>query len=137
MLGHGDRAMSNVLHDLVGRRAIRLCALGLVCVWLSTACATSLGRVTADPSRYRNREVTVSGTVVASVSALGRGAYRVEDDSGALWVVSTVGVPREGSRVSVKGRIQDGFDASMLSGVKLPAGLSLGVVMIETSHRVR
>jgi hypothetical protein len=96
-----------------------------------------MGRVTADPSRYRNREVTVNGTVVTSVSVLGRGAYRVQDDSGALWVVSTVGVPREGSRVSVRGRIHDGFDASSLSGVPLPAGLSQGVVMVATSHRVK
>jgi hypothetical protein len=81
--------------------------------------------------------VTISGTVVNSVSLLGRGAYRVEDDSGALWVVSTVGVPRRGSRVSVKGRIQEGFDASILSGITLPAGLSPGMVMVETSHRVR
>lgn len=137
MPGLGECSLSDVLRALVSPRALRLYALALVCVWLSAACTTSMGRVTADPSRYRNREVTVSGTVVASVSALGRGAYRVEDDSGALWVVSTVGVPREGSRVSVKGRIQDGFDASILSGVKLPAGLSLGVVMIEASHRVR
>ena len=129
--------MLHLLRDIVGPRVTRACALALVCAWLLAACATSVGRVTADPSRYRNREVTVSGTVVSSVSLLGRGAYRVEDDSGALWVVSTAGVPRQGSRVSVKGRIQEGFDASILSGVKLPAGLSSAMVMIETSHRVR
>lgn len=116
---------------------IRPFILALISVVFLSSCATSLARVTADPSRYRNREVTVSGRVVTSASLLGRGFYRIEDNSGSLWVVSSFGVPRQGSRVRVTGRIQDGFDASILGGMSLPAGLSSGVVMVETSHRVR
>jgi hypothetical protein len=118
-------------------RAHRILAPSLLCVLLLTACATSVGRVTADPSRYRNRDVTINGYVADSASVLGRGVYRVEDNTGSLWVVSTQGVPRQGARVTVKGRVQDGFDASMFGGLNLPAGLSSGVVLIESSHRIR
>ena len=39
-------------------------AAGLVAALAgSAACATSINKVLADPSRYRDREVTVSGTV--------------------------------------------------------------------------
>jgi hypothetical protein len=64
---------------------------------------------------------------------LGRGVYRVDDGTGKLWIVSDKGVPRKGSRVGVKGKIQDGFDLGSL--VKLPETVSSGLVMIESSHR--
>ena len=73
------------------------------------------------------------GTVVQSYSILGRGAYQVDDGTGKLWVVSDKGVPRKGSRVGVRGHIQDGFDLGSL--VKLPEAVSHGVVMIENEHR--
>ncbi len=118
-------------------RPVRLLVPALVVVLLA-ACATSVGRVTSDPSRYRNREVTISGTVVDSVSVLGRGVYRVQDSSGSLWVASTQGVPREGARVKVKGRVQDGFDLSMFGGnLNLPPGVASGVVLIASSHTSR
>jgi len=89
-----------------------------------------------DPSRYRNRQVTIAGRVVDSVSLGGRGAYRVEDRTGSLWVISDVGVPRTGARVKVKGRILDAFNVGVFGGrVNLPGGLASGLVMQETSHK--
>lgn len=101
----------------------------------SAACATSINRVLADPSRYRDREVRVSGRVADSYSIVGRGAYRLEDRSGQLWVVSDRGVPRKGANVTVKGRIREGFNLGALGDlIRLPGG---AVVMIESEHRVR
>jgi hypothetical protein len=55
----------------------------------SAACASmTINRVLADPSRYRNREVRLSGAVVDSYSLANRGAYRIDDETGQLWVVS-------------------------------------------------
>ena len=120
---------------LRGRRAIGV----LVMIALLTpACATSINKVLADPSRYRNREVTVSGSVSDSISVADRGAYRISDRTGQLWVVSTQGVPRTGARVSVKGTIRDVFDLGNLGGrFSLPPGLTSGLVMIESSHRAQ
>ena len=68
--------------------------IALVALIGSAACATSINRVLADPSHYRNREVKISGLVADSYSLADRGVYRVQDGSGALWVASNHGVPR-------------------------------------------
>ena len=111
----------------------------LACTLLSTACASrTINQVLADPGRYRNKEVTLSGAVVGSFSLLGRGAYRLEDRTGQLWIVSDGGVPREGSRVSVKGTVREGFDVGTFGGrVNLPGGLRSGIVLIESSHKAQ
>ena len=103
----------------------------------AAGCATkSINSVLADPSRYRDREVQVSGEVVDSYALLGRGVYRVRDDSGQLWVMSDRGVPRNGARVKVKGTIREPFNLGVL-GANLPAGVGGAVMMVETSHSVR
>lgn len=115
----------------------RLTCASLLLVTLAlSGCATTVNHVLADPARYRNRDVTVSGRVSDSVSLGGRGAYRLEDRTGSLWVISDVGVPRTGARVKVKGRIHDAFNVGVFGGrVNLPGGMASGVVMQETSHK--
>jgi hypothetical protein len=73
--------------------------------------------VLADPSRYRDHDVTVSGEVADSFSVMSRGVYRLRDGSGQLWVVSERGVPRNGAHVQVTGKIR--------------------LVLVESSHKVK
>src|SRR5882724_7712466 len=78
---------------------------------MSTACTTvRVNQILADPSRYSNRDVRVSGSVVDSYSLANRGIYKIDDESGQLWVVSDRGVPRKGARVTAKGTIREGFN---------------------------
>jgi len=73
------------------------------------ACApVTIGRINADPSRYQNRTVKVTGTVVNSIGVLGTGGYQIEDNTGKIYVISSTGVPSKGSRVSVKGTVIPG-----------------------------
>jgi hypothetical protein len=119
-------------------RTVRSVAVAVVfsATFFVAACATSVNHILADPSRYRNKDVTVSGRVTDSVSLAGRGAFRLEDGSGSLWVVSDVGVPRKGARVKVSGRIRDAYDLNIFAGrVGLPTGLSSGLVMQATKSR--
>jgi RecJ-like exonuclease len=81
----------------------------------------TINEIRADPSRYANKEVSVVGTVTRSYSVLGKGVYEVEDGTGKLWIASEKGVPREGARVAVKGKIRDGYN----------------LVMIESSHKAQ
>ena len=61
-------------------RAARVALLAVVAATIiSAACATRINNVLADPLRYRDREVTVSGLVTDSFPLLGRGAYQIED----------------------------------------------------------
>lgn len=116
----------------------RSLALGALVVGLTAgaaACAQSIQKVTSDPSRYRNREVTVSGQVTESFSIVGHGAYQIEDSTGRLWVFSDHGVPRKGASVKARGTLREGFDLGPLNNmVKLPGG---GIVLVENGHRVR
>ena len=92
----------------------------------------------ADPSRYRDREVTISGTVSDSLSLGGRGAYRISDSTGSLWVVTERGAPRSGARVKATGTIRDAFNFNVFGGkIDLPGGLASGLVMMESEHSAR
>ena len=103
----------------------------------SAACASrTVNQIIADPSRYRDREVRVSGAVVDSYSFVNRGAYRIDDGTGQLWVVSDTGVPRISARVTVKGRIREGFNLGSLGDrINLPPSIGSGLVLMESSHK--
>jgi hypothetical protein len=108
------------------------CALGL----LASGCAsTTVSRLLAEPQRYANHNVGLHGDVVESVSLLGNGAYRLDDGTGTIWVISKHGVPRRGARVSVKGRVRDVVDIGTI--FKLPQQVGSGLVMVEDHHRAR
>ena len=106
---------------------------------VSAACASmTINQVLADPSRYRNREVQLSGAVVDSYSLANRGAYRIDDNTGQLWVVSDKGTPRKGARVTVKGTIREGFNLGSLGDqIKLPGiGRGTGAVGVVTHSEI-
>ncbi len=107
-----------------------------VALMATIACATRVNNVLADPSKYRNREVTISGDVKDSYSIMSRGVYRVEDKTGSLWVYSDKGVPRTGAKVSVTGSIKEGFNLGNLAD-RLPAGMASGLILIERTHKAR
>lgn len=108
-----------------------------VVVLASDACASiTINTVLADPSRFRDRDVTVSGEVADSFSVSSRGAYRIKDGSGELWVVSEHGVPRTGAQVKVTGKIREGYNLGALAD-RMPAGLRNGLVLVESSHRAK
>jgi hypothetical protein len=105
----------------------------------STACATrTINQVLADPTRYRDRQVKLQGSVVNSFSAVGTGAYELEDRTGRLWIVSNQGVPRRGASVSVRGTVRDGFNLGSLGDlIRLPQAVGSGVVLMESSHKAK
>ncbi len=114
-------------------------AVASVMLLLTVGCATkTINHILADPSRYRNNEVKLSGTVVDSYSVLDRGAYQISDGTGRLWIVSSHGVPRTGAKVKVTGRVREGANLGNLGGrINLPPGVAAGIVMIETSHSAK
>jgi hypothetical protein len=95
---------------------------------LSACGSVKIGRINADPSRYRNQTVRVTGTVVNSVGLLGAGGYQVEDNTGRIYVISRSGVPSRGSRVTVTGKVTPGAEV---------LGQSVGTTIREQSHTVR
>ncbi|MCL4401603.1 MAG: hypothetical protein M1436_02915, partial [Acidobacteria bacterium] len=96
---------------------------------LLTACGSvRIGRITQDPTRFRNRTVHVSGTVVTSFGALGTGGYQIQDGTGSIYVLSSTGVPSKGSRVTVHGTVINGATVF---------GRSIGTAIREQGHKVK
>jgi hypothetical protein len=95
-----------------------------------TACPneTTIGRLTADPARYRHQEVALTGQVTNSFGLLGQGGYELSDETGRIWVITTRGVPSKGARVQTVGKVVHGFTWS---------GRNLGTVLEETGRRVK
>jgi hypothetical protein len=116
------------------KRQAGLTAIALAGLMAAACAARSINSVLADPSRYRDRDVTVQGTVIESVGAVDRGAYLLDDGSGQLWVIADRGTPRNGARVKATGRIREAFNLGSVGDlIKVPGGGS-GVVLVESSR---
>lgn len=103
--------------------------LALVAALALSSCGyTKIGRITADPARYRNRTVRVEGQVTNSFGALFAGGYQLQDDTGKIVVVTNQGVPSKGASVAVNGRVMEGITVM---------GRSYGTVIQERDHQVR
>jgi len=103
-------------------------ALALAAVLLA-GCpqGTTIRDIQNDPSRFRDKEVSISGRVVTSFGAAGEGAYEVDDGTGRIWVLTSQGgVPGQGAQVRVSGRVS--------SGVTF-AGRSFATVLRETQRQ--
>lgn len=121
-----------------GHSRLMLWALLGTVLFLTSCERKTINQIMADPQRYANKEVGVAGTVVKSFSVMGNGVYQIDDGTGKLWVVSHTGVPREGARVAVKGKIRDGYNFGDLGSVlKLPEAIRSGLVMIESKHKAQ
>lgn len=82
-----------------------------------------IGKLLDDPYEYDGRKVRVEGRVVGALGVLNRGAYEIDDGTGALLVVldrGRTGAPRVGSRVAVTGWYRSAFTFGTLgAGVLL------------------
>jgi hypothetical protein len=95
----------------------------------------SIGEIEANSSKYLGKKVTVAGTVetgygISLPQILTRngsgGAYKIDDGTGEIWVITQKGVPQKGARLSVKGKIQNGVTYN---------GRNYGLALIEDDRR--
>src|SRR3954447_21398991 len=107
---------------------MKLTIVVLAAILLAACAPVTIGRINADPSRFRNRTVRVTGTVTNSVGVMGKGGYQIDDNTGKIYVISGSGVPSRGSRVTVTGRVTPGAEV---------LGTAVGVTIREQEHRVK
>jgi hypothetical protein len=93
-------------------RQILFLSVILAGVLVLTACPsqTTISKINQNPSRYRNKEVGLIGTVTDSYGILGNGIYELDDGTGRIWVATTKGVPSKGARVGVSGQVYSGLE---------------------------
>jgi RecJ-like exonuclease len=85
---------------------------------------TAIADINKDPAHFVGKDVTISGSVSNSFSALGNGIFQVDDGTGQMWVYSqNFGVPGNSGKVSVTGHVEQGFSF---------AGRSFGVILRQT-----
>ena len=97
-------------------------ALGLVFFGL-VGCKTSVTPIKTlldDPARFDKQTVNVVGDVEEAAGVMGYGAYRVNDGSGTITVVTnTNGAPRTGAHVGVQGEFRQAFTLGTTSAAAI------------------
>ena len=94
----------------------------------------SIADIEANPSRYQNKEVAIAGTVRDSYGLsipgtnIGGGAYKIDDGTGSMWVMTGGSVPSKGTEIGVKGTIGSGINYK---------GRNYGLGMWEKDRRFR
>jgi hypothetical protein len=80
-------------------------------VLLLAACTrTKIAAINNDPAKYSAKDVTIAGQVLTSFGVSNQGVFELDDGTGRLWVWSNgFGVPGQGARVAVTGRVQSGM----------------------------
>jgi hypothetical protein len=70
---------------------------------------TSIRDIEANPSKYQNKEVVVAGTVRDSYGVnvpgtkIRGGAYKIDDGTGSIWIVTENAVPTKERRSASRG----------------------------------
>lgn len=88
---------------------------GIAAIALLSGCkgrtdVTSIKTLLDDPARFDKQTVRIAGDVTQSFGILGYGAYRVNDGTGTLAVVTKEGgAPRQGAKVGVEGEFRSAF----------------------------
>ena len=94
----------------------------------------SIADIEANPSKYQNKEVAIAGTVRDSYgfsipgTNIGGGAYKIDDGTGSMWVITDGNVPSKGVEIGVKGQIGTGINYK---------GRNYGLGMWEKDRRLR
>jgi hypothetical protein len=117
----------NRVSKLLGRLSLTLLIVAGSLILTACPTRTSIERINRDPGRYVGKEVAIAGHVTTSFGALGTGVFEVDDGTGRMWVFSErYGVPGNGARVGIRGRIEQGFSFG---------GRSFATIMRETERR--
>ena len=113
-----------------------LLSLAVFIAVFSAACPerVSIADINANPSKYNNKEIAIAGTVRDSYGVnipgtpIRGGAYKIDDGTGSLWVITEEGVPSKGAEVGIKGIVGNGVNWN---------GKNYGLGMYEKDRRFR
>jgi hypothetical protein len=111
-------------------------ALTLFIALFAVACPErkTIQDIEANPSRYYDKDVVIMGVVKDSygVSVPGTpirgGAYKIDDGTGSIWVVTEDTVPTKGTEIGVSGTVGSGVNWK---------GKNYGLGMYEKDRRFK
>lgn len=117
----------------------RLFLLGLLVFagLFAAACPerTSIADIENNPSKYHDKDVAVAGTVkdgygisIPILRSASGGAYKIDDGSGSIWVITNGSIPTKGAQLGVKGKVVNGYNHN---------GKNYGLVIIEDDRKFK
>ena len=70
-----------------------------------------ISTILQNPEKYEGKIVTIKGKVteVLSIPLISQGFYKVEDNTGTIWVVTKTGAPSKGNEVTITGKVETAF----------------------------
>jgi hypothetical protein len=71
--------------------------------------STPIGKILADPRAYAGKTVTVSGEVTQIFSLFFIKYFRLKDETGEIVIVTDKPLPKVGTKIRVKGTVQEAF----------------------------
>lgn len=111
----------------ISKAAVTMVSLVLLAIFVIGCESAKIADIKRDPAHFSGKEVTIVGRVTNAVGAMSEGAFEVEDGTDHIWVIAEgFGVPSQGSRVAVTGRVQSGVSFF---------GKSFGTVLRQTRRR--
>ena len=84
---------------------ICLAFLNFACHVANSITSTKIRDILDHPRNYENKEVTIYGTVTNAVSLLVVKYFEIQDDTGAISVVTDKLLPAKGEKLKVTGRM--------------------------------
>ena len=97
------------------RRSLRMAlaaCLALVCLLSIVGCRTKIGKITADPDKFKNKQVIVYGEVTKKlpIPFFETAGYLLKDNTGEIWVLTKRAyLPEVGQWLKVTGVVEAGI----------------------------
>jgi len=93
----------------LGATKLHFALLGLLLFLVGCPQRVRVADINANPGRYSNKEIALTGTVTEGFGFMGQGAFQIDDGTGKIWVLSqNFGVPGKGQRVGITGNVVGG-----------------------------
>ena len=99
------------MKQLSSRKVLAAC-LVVVCLLAIVGCPTKIGKITAEPDKFKNKQVIVYGEVAQKlpIPFFENAGYLLKDDTGEIWVLTKRAyLPEVGQRLKVTGIIEAGI----------------------------
>jgi len=91
------------------RIAALILSVSILVIGCNSLSATPINRILENPREYSGKTVTISGKVTEVFSLVFVKYFVVEDKTAEIVVVTNKPLPREGTKIMVKGTVEEAF----------------------------
>jgi hypothetical protein len=114
------------MHRQALRTMTALAAIAVMLIPLLFSCGhmgtTDIGDIAANPRKYVETEVTVSGEVTEVFSLLVLRYFVVRDKTGEITVITERPLPAKGEKISITGTVQEAFSIGSVTRLVIVEG---------------